>query len=304
MNLISKRLIKTTINNIYKQKFKFDNKMEFSSSSIQNQTIDNNSSINNLECTNSIINNAKYVKDKIYETSILCDKDPTTIDLIAVSKTKPASDILTLYNTGHKKFGENYFQELLDKAASLPIDIEWHFIGHLQSQKASKLIREVSNLKCIETIDSVKLALKLNAACEVIDRNVLDIYIQVDTSGEDTKSGIIPDKLVDIVQEICEKCPRLRVKGLMTIGAPGDMTCFDRLNASRTHLIQSMNNIEKTYDFPTDINDIILSMGMSGDFEEAIKRGSTSVRVGSIIFGKYYIIFHFFHIYFFYNIHY
>jgi pyridoxal phosphate enzyme (YggS family) len=282
MNIISKRFIKITLNNIYKQNLKFS-KMELSTS-LQNDTIDNDTTIN-IESNNSIINNAKYVKDKIYETAILCDKDPLSIDLIAVSKTKPASDILTLYNTGHRKFGENYFQELLDKAASLPVDIEWHFIGHLQSQKASKLIREVSNLTCIETIDSIKLALKLNSACEAIDRNILYIYIQVDTSGEDTKSGIIPDDLVNIVKEICEKCPRLRIKGLMTIGAPGDMTCFERLYESRNHLIESMNNIEKTYEFPNNIDDLVLSMGMSVDFEEAIKRGSTSVRVGSTIFG-------------------
>jgi pyridoxal phosphate enzyme (YggS family) len=122
----------------------------------------------------------------------------------------------------------------------------------------------------------MKLASKLQNACETIDRNSLNIYIQVDTSNEDTKSGIDVSELSQLVQSIVSECPRLKVSGLMTIGAPGDFSCFDKLAAARDNLAAH---------FGWSVDSLELSMGMSGDFEEAIERGATSVRVGSTIFG-------------------
>src|SRR5438046_986121 len=101
-----------------------------------------------------------------------------------------AETIQVCYDTGHRLFGENYFQELVEKAAVLPKDISWHFIGHLQSSKANKLLRDVPNLSVVETVDSIKLADRLQNACENINRDVLNIYIQVRTSDEDAKSGV------------------------------------------------------------------------------------------------------------------
>ena len=230
-----------------------------------------------IEEDNSVIvGNANEVKRRMGEAALNSGKDISLIKLVAVSKTKPSSDIMTLYKAGYRSFGENYFQELLDKAPQLPNDIEWHFIGHLQSGKANKLIREVKGLHVVETVDTIKLAKKLDAACESADRESLDIYIQVDTSGEDTKSGIpIPD-VVPLIMEIIESCKRLKVKGLMTIGAPGDLSCFDRLVECRQDVASAMQlQPEK----------LILSMGMSSDYCEAIERGAGSVRVGSSIFG-------------------
>ena len=226
----------------------------------------------------AIVANANGVRAKIDARCSELGRDPKGVLLVPVSKTKPQEDIMELYDAGWRHFGENYFQEILDKAAALPKDIQWHFIGHLQSGKANRLIRDVPNLFVIETVDSMKLAAKLNGACELAERkDGLSIYLQVDTSGEDTKSGIAPGKeLLDLADEIKAKCPLLRTAGLMTIGAPGDLTCFDKLVASRAALTSH-------WGVPED--SLALSMGMSGDFLEAISRGSTSVRVGSTIFG-------------------
>jgi len=224
-----------------------------------------------------IVGNLNIVKARMQEAAAQSGRDPPSVKLVAVSKTKPASDILQLYESGHRSFGENYFQELLEKASELPQDIEWHFIGHLQSQKANKLVKDVKGLCVVETVDTLKLAKKLHNACEAAERPSLDIYLQVDTSGEDTKSGVPASEAVALAQSIIQECPRLRVAGLMTIGAPGDVTAFDRLAELR-------NDLAGVLGLPVEA--LALSMGMSGDFPEAISKGATSVRVGSTIFGE------------------
>ena len=224
----------------------------------------------------SLVNNADYVTKKMNEATIRSGRDVSDAQLICVSKTKPAENIQTLYNAGFRAFGENYFQELLLKAEVLPKDIKWHFIGHLQSAKAMKLVKSVPNLSVVETVDSLKLAQKLDSACAAAERGPLSIYIQVDTSGEETKSGVDPADLVALVKVIRDECPLLVVAGLMTIGAPDDFSCFDRLAASRIEVAAALG---------LDPLALALSMGMSGDYEAAIERGSTNVRVGSTIFG-------------------
>ena len=198
------------------------------------------------------------------------------VKLVAVSKYKPAACVMELYKAGQRDFGENYVQELTSKAAVLPDDINWHFIGHLQSQKAKTLIRDVPNLALMETVDSEKIATKLNAAVEQSERYPLAVYVQVCTSNEGTKSGVDPEEVTTLCQHIVDKCPHLHLKGLMTIGAPGDYNCFDTLRECR-------NTISNSLGVPPESLD--LSMGMSADFQEAIARGSTSVRIGSTIFG-------------------
>lgn len=225
----------------------------------------------------SIIQNFRKVEQCIRTCEHRLNIPLHKVQLVAVSKTKSESDILELYNIGHRHFGENYVQELLSKAANLPNDINWHFIGHLQSQKAKQLIEQVPNLYVLETIDSIKLAKKLNNALINLNRpNNLKVYIQVDTSLEPTKSGVLPSELNELVNQIITECPKLTIEGLMTIGAPGDFTCFDKLVECRSSVSQLLGLEE---------NDLILSMGMSDDFEVAIEKGSSSVRVGSLIFG-------------------
>jgi len=227
------------------------------------------------EATSTIIDNARIVRQRSFDAAVRRGVDPASVRLVAVSKTKPSSDIQSLYDQGFRCFGENYVQELLDKASALPTDICWHFIGHLQSSKASKLVKEIPNLSMIETVDSERLATKLNTACLSVGRR-LPVLVQVDTSGEDTKSGVDADQLLPLVGHILSSCPHLLFRGLMTIGAPSDTSCFDKLVESRQRVADMLL---------VDSSTLELSMGMSGDFEAAIERGATNVRVGSIIFG-------------------
>jgi pyridoxal phosphate enzyme (YggS family) len=172
----------------------------------------------------------------------------------------------------------------MTKANHLPDDVSWHFIGPLQSNKAGPLVKSVglNKLACIETVSTLKLAAKLNRAVEsmnedLVDKKKLGIYIQVNTSGEESKSGVSPGgEVADLVKKISEECPWLSIDGLMTIGAPGDDSSFDTLRLCRDEVSVVLD---------CDPNDLELSMGMSGDFEVAIAKGATSVRVGSTIFG-------------------
>jgi pyridoxal phosphate enzyme (YggS family) len=162
-----------------------------------------------------ITDNASIVMERIRTAAARCGRSPEDVTLVAVSKTKGADCVRALYDAGHRRFGENYMQELLDKAASLPGDIKWHFIGHLQSSKASKLIRDLPNLEVVETLDSIKLANKLNRACEE-NGKFLQVFIQVDTSGEDTKSGVAPEELLLLATHVVNDCKALQLAGLMT----------------------------------------------------------------------------------------
>ena len=167
----------------------------------------------------AIVGNANIVKERSKLAAVQVGRNIESVRLVAVSKTKPVENIQELYEAGYRSFGENYFQELVEKAQSLPKDISWHFIGHLQSSKASKLVKEVPNLAVLETVDSVKLAGKLNNACEAVGREPLSVFVQVDTSGETTKSGVEDGvELDELVLFIKEQCPYLRLSGLMTIG--------------------------------------------------------------------------------------
>lgn len=202
-------------------------------------------------------------------------------NLVAVSKYKPAEDIRTLYDLGQRHFGENYVQELQEKAKQLPADICWHFIGHLQSGKA-KIVREIPNLTVVETVDSESKATKLSNQ-RGKDLPKLDVYIQVNTSGEAQKSGVLGyEAVAKLAQHILSACNHLNLLGLMTIGSfeqsasDGANKDFASLNAYRAEVEQALNLPEGS---------LGLSMGMSHDFIEAIRQGSTNVRVGSHLFG-------------------
>ncbi len=233
--------------------------------------------------------NLADVKTCISQTIQECNLKEDSVRLIAVSKTKPNELLMHAYDAGQRYFGENYAQELIGKAEELPSDIKWHFIGPLQSNKAAPLVKKVGlkKLACIETVSSMKLANKLNNAVTAIkeeggdgvdENDNLGIYIQANTSGEDSKSGLNnPKECAELATEIKSSCPNLDILGLMTIGAPGDYSCFDALAECRKVVAEALS---------VDVDSLQLSMGMSGDYQEAIKRGATSVRVGSTIFGK------------------
>lgn len=225
------------------------------------------------------------------------------VTLVAVSKLKPASDILACYEDGQKDFGENYVQELEEKAAQLNVpDIRWHFIGTFQSNKA-KTLASIPNLYAVQTVTSTKGAAGLNKYLSG-DRPPLNILLQVNTSGEDNKSGVPPlnpaldnaaAELTQLARFIVSECPRLHLQGLMTIGSLTEsLASAEKPNEDFERLVQTRDLLqaELAKAFPGEgarwgvEGRLLLSMGMSSDFEAALKAGSDIVRVGTGIFGS------------------
>ncbi|KAJ1944964.1 hypothetical protein EC988_005859 [Linderina pennispora] len=202
-----------------------------------------------------------------------------TARLVAVSKLKPSSDLQIAYDLGQRHFGENYVQELADKAQELATDIKWHFIGRLQSNKC-KMLAAIPNLWAVETIDDAAKARKLDAAWASAGRDrPLNIYVQVNTSEEPNKGGAEIDDVPGVVEAIREQCKSLRVIGLMTIGS---IEGSDQIpNPDFVRLVKLRDAIQSQTG-----QELELSMGMSGDFEHALELGATNVRVGSSIFGS------------------
>ncbi|XP_074307479.1 uncharacterized protein LOC141642541 [Silene latifolia] len=207
------------------------------------------------------------------------NRRPDRVKVVAVSKTKPVSVLREVYDAGHRCFGENYVQELIDKAPQLPEDIEWHFIGNLQSNKVKPLLNGVPSLGMVESVDDEKIANHLDRAVGNLGRKPLKVLVQVNTSGEISKFGVEPSGCVDLARHVHLNCANLEFSGLMTIGML-DYT-------STPENFKSLANCKKEVCNALGIDEeqCELSMGMSADFEQAIEMGSTIVRVGSTIFG-------------------
>ena len=212
---------------------------------------------------------------------------PAHVTLVAVSKTKPVADLMEAYNAGQRIFGENYVQELVEKQELMPKDIQWHFIGHLQSRKV-KLIAPFVSL--IHGVDSLKLLQEINKQAAKNNR-VIDCLLQVFIAEEESKFGLDEQELDEILNEIQhnkENYKNIRIVGLMGMATFTEnqnqiekefkhlKTIFDTIT-SRTDAINRVS--------PENIDIKILSMGMSGDYQLAISCGSTMVRIGSSIFG-------------------
>ncbi|UNI20171.1 hypothetical protein JDV02_006287 [Purpureocillium takamizusanense] len=217
------------------------------------------------------------------------------VRLVAVSKLKPANDILALHQdpARHAHFGENYAQELSQKADLLPRSIQWHFIGGLQSGHC-KTLAKIPNLFCVSSVDTLKKARLLSSARAALlaaDPSLpkLSVHVQVNTSGEDAKSGCAPGPdTVALCREILEHCgPGLHLLGLMTIGAiaRSRATTADAAeNEDFVALREQRDLVARELGLAPDR--LELSMGMSEDYEGAIAMGSGEVRVGSTIFGQ------------------
>ena len=206
-------------------------------------------------------------------------RSSTDVQLLAVSKKHPAKDIQEAFKAGQRSFGENYVQELLDKAEDLKaLDIVWHFIGPLQSNKTKKIAAVAS---WVHTVDRFKIAQRLNDQ-RPDNLEPLSVCIQVNISAEESKSGIMPEDVIPLAKQILE-LPRLQLRGLMAIPAPE--TDIDQQRAAFqevANLKENINNMLKPLlKKPLDT----LSMGMSGDMEAAIAEGATIVRIGTAIFG-------------------
>jgi pyridoxal phosphate enzyme (YggS family) len=223
----------------------------------------------------SIASGLKSVVDIITNTT----SNTTPVRLVAVSKLMKNDHIIVAYNCKHRNFGENYVAELLEKSNTLPADINWHFIGALQQNKC-KILAKIKNLFVVETIDSVKIATALDKACRIRE-GPLNVMIQVNTSNEDTKNGIKPNMCIEIAKIISTQCPNLKLIGLMCIGNPENSS-----SAVPNPDFQCLKQCRLDVETALSISGLELSMGMSDDFENAIAQGSTSVRVGSKIFGS------------------
>lgn len=192
--------------------------------------------------------------------------------LVAVSKTKPNDAVKELYDLGQRDFGENYVQELVDKQASLPLDIRWHFIGHLQSNKV-KYIAPFVHL--IHGVDSLKLLQEINKQA-IKNNRVIDCLLQVYIAQEETKFGLDEIELAEII-DAAANLSNINIKGLM------GMASF----SSDTQVLKNeFNHLQSLYQKYQVINTLsILSMGMSSDYTIAIESGSNLVRIGSLLFG-------------------
>ncbi len=203
---------------------------------------------------------------------------PNHVTLVAVSKTKPVADLMEAYNAGQRIFGENYVQELVEKHQELPKDIQWHFIGHLQSRKV-KLIAPLVSL--IHGVDSLKLVLEINKEAKKNNR-VIDCLLQVFIAEEESKFGLDEaelNQILNFVQNDKNEINNIRIVGLM-----GMATFTD----NQDQIKKEFQNLKAIFDKFKILNSEfkILSMGMSGDYKLAIECGSTMVRIGSSIFGN------------------
>jgi pyridoxal phosphate enzyme (YggS family) len=194
--------------------------------------------------------------------------------LLVVSKTRSIEQILNLYNEGQRDFGENYLNELIEKSQKLPADINWYMIGHLQTNKVKKLL-SVPNLCTIESVDSIKLAKELNNYCHKLERNQLNIYLQINISKEQSKSGVLPEDVVSLYEEIVKECDMLKIKGIMSLGEIGNTIQFEAMQVIKLTLCEKFNLNKEEF---------ILSIGTSDDFEKAIEYGSNEVRIGGLLF--------------------
>lgn len=224
--------------------------------------------------------NERQISMKSTIDDLLGELQPYGAQLVAVSKTKPASLIREAYHAGQLDFGENYVQELVTKQSELPAELRWHFIGHLQSNKVKlicpfvHLIHGADNLKLIQTISKYAIAA----------HRTIDILLQVHIATEETKFGFSATELLPVVSALAEKpLEGIRIRGLMGMAS---FTSDQNLVSNEFRGLKKLfdetgSNIKGAGNFKWDT----LSMGMSADYKIALKEGSTLVRIGSAIFG-------------------
>ena len=214
------------------------------------------------------------------QIKIITSSLPTTTRLIAVSKTKPVEDIQEAYNAGQHVFGENKALEMRDKHEALPKDIEWHFIGHLQTNKIKYIIPYVS---LIHSIDSLNLLKEVNKEATKKGRKV-DCLLQFHIAQEDTKFGLSYEE----AEQLLSSTEYKQMENIRIVGVMGMATFTDnntQVSAEFGSLRTIFDRLKKEY-FSAEESFCELSMGMSDDYHLAIEQGSTLVRVGSAIFGK------------------
>jgi pyridoxal phosphate enzyme (YggS family) len=219
----------------------------------------------------SIADNIKSLKN---------ETDPINVTLLAVSKTKSNEDILAAYNAGQRSFGENQVQELVEKHETLPGDIQWHLIGHLQTNKVKYIAPFIS---MIQSVDSIKLLLEIDKQA-VKNKRVIDCLLEIYIADEETKFGLGFDEAIELLRsDEFAALKNIRIRGLMGIATNTDNEKqvkdeFYELHTFFDGIKQSFFRKETSFD--------TLSMGMSSDYKIAIEQGSTMIRLGSTIFGQ------------------
>ena len=216
------------------------------------------------------------VRQHIAKAAAEASRDPSSVALLAVSKTFPASDVRAAFDAGQRAFGENYVQESVAKItdlASLRSEIQWHFIGPLQSNK-TKLVAE--NFDWVHSVDRLKIAERLSAQ-RPEGMPALNVCLQVNVSGEESKSGVAPEEALTVAHAIAA-LPNLKLRGLMSIPEPA--ASLDQQRAPHKRLRELMDTLRAD-----GLQLDTLSMGMSADIEAAILEGATMVRIGTAIFG-------------------
>ena len=225
-----------------------------------------------------IISNLKEVHDRIEAACKLSGRNPLDVQLLLATKTVPADKIRIAIEAGENLIGENKMQELRDKDSGLKeLNVERHFIGHLQTNKIKDALKYVS---CIQSLDRLNLAQELDKQLQKEGRN-LDVFIQVNTSFEESKFGLKPDEVISFIREM-NHYGTLKIKGLMTIGLLDVEK--EKMQPSLRLLREIRDEIYKAK--IEGISELKLSMGMSQDLEMAIAEGSNMVRIGTSIFGN------------------
>lgn len=219
----------------------------------------------------TIANNIAKVAARIREAAQAVARNPDEVHLLAVSKTQPAEAIRQAHAAGLRDFGENYVQEALEKQAELgDLQLAWHFIGPIQSNKTKSI---AEHFDWVHSVDRLKIAQRLSDQ-RPADKPPLNVCLQVNVSGEASKSGCEPHEVAELASRIAE-LPHLRLRGLMTIPAPTDDPAEQHAAFARLRSLQA--------DLALDLDS--LSMGMSQDLEAAIAEGATWVRIGTALFG-------------------
>ena len=221
---------------------------------------------------NSLKESRNQVLEQIEAACSRAGREAETVQLLAVSKTHPSEALREMYVTGQRAFGENYLQEALEKIEALSdLDIEWHFIGHVQRNKTKHLAEKFA---WVHGVDRLLIAERLSGQRQAT-QPPLNICLQVNIDGQDTKDGCHPEEVAQLVGQISQ-LPHLRLRGIMVIPAPNNTSAlmearklFDQVKAQHAH--------------PQDWD--TLSMGMSADLDAAIAAGSTMVRIGTALFG-------------------
>ena len=219
----------------------------------------------------TIAKNIAKVRTRIREAAQACGRDPETVGLLAVSKTKPAAAVREAHACGQRDFGENYLQEALNKQAELSdLALTWHFIGPIQSNKTRPI---AEHFAWVHSVDRLKIAQRLSEQ-RPAHLPPLNICLQVNVSGEASKSGCAPEELPALALAVSQ-LPNLRLRGLMTIPEPTSDVAQQHAACARLRQLRDDLNLELD----------VLSMGMSDDLEAAIAEGATWVRIGTALFG-------------------